>query len=123
MLGELAAALAAFATDLGSRMNGVTVLTLSEFGRRVAENGSGGTDHGHGNCVFVLGGAVAGGRVFGRLPSLAEPDLADGDLPGNTDYRQLVAEIAKKRFGVPTGTLTSVFPGLTPAPMGLIKPS
>jgi uncharacterized protein (DUF1501 family) len=121
-LGELAAALAAFATDLGARMATVTVLTLSEFGRRVAENGSGGTDHGHGNGAFVLGGAVVGGRVHGRWPGRAETALADGDLPGTTDYRQIVAEIAAKRFGVGAGPVASVFPGLRLDPLGIVRP-
>jgi uncharacterized protein (DUF1501 family) len=119
-LGDLADAVAAFATDLGSRMAGVTLVTLSEFGRRVAENGSGGTDHGHGNTVFVLGGAVAGGKVYGSWPGLAPSALVQGDLPGSTDYRQILAEIMTKRFAV--SPVAGVFPGLAAAPMGIVPP-
>ncbi|NHC12584.1 DUF1501 domain-containing protein [Motilibacter deserti] len=108
-LKELGSALAAFAADLGELLGRVTLITLSEFGRRVGENGSGGSDHGHGNCVLMLGGGVVGGRVHGRWPGLAAPSLVDGDLAGTTDYRSILAEILEKRCGVPTG---SVFPGL-----------
>jgi uncharacterized protein (DUF1501 family) len=97
------------------------VITLSEFGRRVAENGSGGTDHGHGNTVFVLGGGVVGGKVYGRWPGLASSGLIQGDLPGSTDYRQILAEIMTKRLGV--GSPTAVFPGLKPAPLGVVRAS
>jgi uncharacterized protein (DUF1501 family) len=118
-LGDLASALAAFATDLGSRMESVTVVTLSEFGRRVAENGSGGTDHGHGNSAFVLGGSVIGGRFYGSWPGLAPSVLVQGDLPGHTDYRQVLAEIAVKRLGA--GDHATLFPGLRPSPLGLVR--
>jgi uncharacterized protein (DUF1501 family) len=84
-LAELAAALAAFATDLGpDGLANVTLLRLSEFGRRVAENGSRGTDHGHGNAMLVLGGGVRGGRVFGRWPGVAPAALVAGDLAATT---------------------------------------
>jgi uncharacterized protein (DUF1501 family) len=118
-LGDLATALAAFATDLGPLMNGVTVVTLSEFGRRVAENGSGGTDHGHANAVLMLGGGINGGKVHGRWPGLGKDDLMDGDLAGTTDYRLVLGEILTKRCGV--GSLTEVFPGLTGSPVGIAK--
>jgi uncharacterized protein (DUF1501 family) len=117
-LAELAAALAAFATDLGSDgLANVTLLTLSEFGRRVAENGSRGTDHGHGNAMFVLGGGVRGGRVFGRWPGLAPGALVAGDLAASTDYRAVIGELLQKRCGV--GSLAEVFPGVAPAALGL----
>ena len=119
-LAELASAMAAFATDLGSLMDGVTVVTLSEFGRRVAENGSGGVDHGHGNAVLMLGGGVNGGQVHGRWPGLAAGDLVDGDLAGTTDYRLVLGEILTRRCGV--STLTDVFPGLTGTPIGVARP-
>jgi uncharacterized protein (DUF1501 family) len=119
-LAELAQSLAAFATDLGPAMDGVTVVTLSEFGRRVAENGSGGVDHGHGNAVLMLGGGVVGGRVHGAWPGLAEADLVDGDLAGVTDYRLVLGEILTKRCGL--GSLSDVFPGLTGTPLGVTHP-
>jgi uncharacterized protein (DUF1501 family) len=117
-LAELAAALAAFATDLGADgLANVTLLTLSEFGRRVAENGSRGTDHGHGNAMFVLGGGVRGGRVYGTWPGLAPAALVAGDLAATTDYRAVIGELLQKRCGV--GSLAEVFPGVAPAALGL----
>ena len=118
-LTELAQALAAFATDLGSRMDGVTVVTLSEFGRRVAENGSGGVDHGHGNAVLMLGGGIDGGKVHGPWPGLDAAALVDGDLAGTTDYRLVLGEILTKRCGV--SSLDQVFPGLSGTPIGVAK--
>jgi uncharacterized protein (DUF1501 family) len=111
-LGDLAAALAAFATDLGpAGMGGVTLLTLSEFGRRVQENGSRGTDHGHGNAMLLLGGNVKGGRVYGRWPGLAPAKLVGGDLAGTTDYRAVIAEVLRRRCGL--ADAGPVFPGLS----------
>jgi uncharacterized protein (DUF1501 family) len=120
-LDELARSLAAFATDLGPLMDGVTVVTLSEFGRRVAENGSGGVDHGHGNAVLMLGGGIVGGKVHGRWPGLAADDLVDGDLAGTTDYRLVLGEILTQRCGV--GSLSEIFPGLSGTPLGLTRPA
>jgi uncharacterized protein (DUF1501 family) len=118
-LDELARCLVAFATDLGPLLDDLTLVTLSEFGRRVQENGSGGTDHGHGNAVLLLGGGVVGGTVHGPWPGLADGDLVDGDLAGATDYRQLLAEVLTARCGV--ASVASVFPGLTPAPLGVVR--
>lgn len=100
-------------------MSKVTLVTLSEFGRRVEENGSGGTDHGHGNAVLLLGGSVVGGVVHGRWPGLADDKLVDGDLAGTTDYRLILAEILTKRCEV--GSLATVFPGLSGAPLGVVR--
>jgi uncharacterized protein (DUF1501 family) len=118
-VSELARAMAAFGTDLGRRLNRVTLVTLSEFGRRVKENGSGGTDHGHGQAVLMLGGGVVGGRVHGRWPGLADADLVDGDLAGTTDYRALLAEVLEKRCG--TSEVSTVFPGLGPERLGVVR--
>jgi uncharacterized protein (DUF1501 family) len=117
-LSALSKALVAFVTDLGDRMADVTLVTLSEFGRRVGENGSGGLDHGHGNACLVLGGGVAGGKVYGRWPGLAADQLDDGDLAGTTDYRTILAEILEKR-----GKLSSaqVFPDLGTERLGMLK--
>ena len=118
-LREFGAALAAFARDLGDRMADVVVLTMSEFGRTVAENGSRGTDHGHATAMLVLGGGVRGGKVYGRWPGLARPQLFEGrDLAVTTDFRTLFAEVATKHLGVQAAPL---FPGFTPppAPLGL----
>jgi uncharacterized protein (DUF1501 family) len=118
-LRELSQGMAAFRDDLGADFGRVTVVTLSEFGRRAAENGSGGTDHGHGNAVLVFGGAVRGGRVYGRWPGLAADRLADGDLAATTDYRSILAEVLGSRLGV---SASSVFPGFKPASLGVVKP-
>lgn len=111
-LSELSAALAAFATDLGTLLDGVTLVTLTEFGRRVEENGSGGTDHGFGQAVMMLGGGVKGGQVHGQWPTLAPGELIDGDLRATTDYRAVLAEILEKRCGASSSNVSSIFPGL-----------
>jgi uncharacterized protein (DUF1501 family) len=118
-LDELAKALAAFATDLGPLLAGVTLVTLSEFGRRVEENGSAGVDHGHGNAVLLMGGGVVGGRVHGRWPGLGAADLVDGDLAGVVDYRLVLGEVLQKRCGL--GSLAPVFPGLRGTPLGVVR--
>ena len=119
--GRLAQALAAFAQDLGALMSRVVVVTVSEFGRRAAENGSGGTDHGHGNAMLLLGGGVVGGRVHGRWPGLAPSALDAGDLAGTTDYRDVLGELLVTRCGVPAGSLGDVFPGHRLQPLGLAR--
>ena len=114
-LSDFANALAAFARDLGESMEDVLVLTMSEFGRTVRENGNRGTDHGHGTAMLVLGGAVRGGRVYGRWPGLAAEQLFEGrDLAITTDFRQLFAEVAFKHLGVPREA--RIFPGFVPSP-------
>ena len=118
-LKELAEALAAFAADLGPHFARTTVVTMSEFGRRVAENGSNGTDHGYGNAVLLLGGGVVGGKVHGRWPGLAPASLDQGDLAGTTDYRDVLGELLQARCGV--GDLAPVFPGFRHTPLGLAR--
>jgi uncharacterized protein (DUF1501 family) len=115
-LTELSTALAAFAKELGDDLSKVTLITLSEFGRRAEENGSQGLDHGHGNAVLVVGGGIKPG-VHGRWPGLGPDKLVDGDLAGTTDYRSIVSEVLKKRCGV--SSTTDVFPGFKPRPVGL----
>jgi uncharacterized protein (DUF1501 family) len=118
-LADFATTLAAFATDLGSAgLAKVTLITLSEFGRRVGENASRGLDHGNGNAMFVLGGGVRGKRVYGSWPGLAPAKLVDGDLRGTTDYRSVIGEILQKRCG--HGSLAPVFPGVKPTSFGLV---
>lgn len=108
-LSELANCLSAFATDLGGWYNKTSVVTMSEFGRRAAENSSGGLDHGHGNVMFLMGGNVVGGRVHGTWPGMSDGQLDDGDLAGANDFRVVLAEILRKRCG--QAGLGSVFPG------------
>ena len=100
-------------------MAGVTVVTMSEFGRRAHENGSGGTDHGHGNVMFLMGGGVNGGQVHTRWPGLAPAALDDGDLAITTDYRDVLAEVVTRRLLNPA--LDQVFPGYTPGAVGVVK--
>lgn len=108
-LRELCEGLAAFARDLGEALNRTTVVTMSEFGRRVAENDSGGVDHGLGNAMLLLGGSVVGGRVHGVWPGLEDAQLDDGDLAGANDFRVVLAEILSKRCH--QSGLATVFPG------------
>jgi uncharacterized protein (DUF1501 family) len=115
-LTELGLALAAFNKDLGAQMADVTLVTLSEFGRRVAENGSGGLDHGHGNVSLVMGGGVRGGKMYGQWPGLAAANLDAGDLAGTTDYRTILAEALEQRAKLAS---TEVFPGLSSDRLGM----
>ena len=117
-LTDLGQALAAFWTDLGSHQGKVSLVTLSEFGRRVEENASGGLDHGLGNISFVMGGHVNGGRMYGRWPGLASSQLINGDVAGLTDYRTILAELLEKRTHTST---RDVFPGLDSSRLGLAR--
>ncbi|MBI3634754.1 MAG: DUF1501 domain-containing protein [Candidatus Rokubacteria bacterium] len=109
-LREFAAALGAFTRDLGDRMADVVVLTMSEFGRTVAENGNRGTDHGHATAMLVLGGPVRGGRVYGRWPGLGRAQLfEERDLAVTTDFRALFHEVAVRHLGL--SPHTTLFPG------------
>ena len=117
-LRELAGALAAFTQDLGERMADVVVLTMSEFGRTVAENGNRGTDHGHATAMLVLGGGVRGGKVYGRWPGLGRERLFEGrDLAVTTDFRALFSEVATRHRGVPLSA--GLFPGWTSPPSAI----
>jgi uncharacterized protein (DUF1501 family) len=114
-LRELGDSLAAFAQDLGDRMSDVVVLTMSEFGRTVAENGSVGTDHGHGTAMFVMGGRVRGGRVAGRWPGLDPAQRFEGrDLAVTTDFRDLFGEVLVRHLGM--SDLATIFPGHDASP-------
>ena len=112
---EFSQSLTALDRDLGERMRDVVVLTMSEFGRTVRENGNRGTDHGHATAMLVLGGPVKGGRVVGKWPGLAREQLYEGrDLAVTTDFRQLFAEVAVRHLGVPSAA--PLFPGFTTNP-------
>ena len=120
MIAGFARALDAFMRDLGPLLRQkVTVVTISEFGRRVEENGNRGLDHGWGNMMLVAGGGVRGGRYYGSWPGLGTSKLVDGDLKVTTDYRNVLGEIVQKRMG---RTATKVFPGLKPSFLDLIGP-
>ena len=109
-LKEFSEAIAAFWNDLGQDAEHVTLVTMSEFGRTARQNGTGGTDHGHGNVMFVLGGGIRGGKVYGQWPGLEDHQLNEGrDLAVTTDFRQVLAEATQHALG--TRDLASVFPG------------
>ena len=117
MTADLAAALAAFDADTLGLAQSHTVVVISEFGRRVAENGSAGLDHGHGNACLVLGQGIAGGRVYGQWPGLAPAQLDQGDLAITTDFRDVLGEVLVRRMG--TADLGVVFPEHVYSPIGV----
>jgi uncharacterized protein (DUF1501 family) len=109
-LAEFGQSLAAFYQDLGDRMEDVTLVSMSEFGRTAKENGDRGTDHGHANVMFVLGGDVRGGKIYGDWPGLHEEQLHEGrDLALTTDFRDVLGELVSRHLG--NSNLRSVFPG------------
>jgi len=112
-LDDFARGVAALARDLGDRMDEVVILTMSEFGRAVAENGNRGTDHGHGNAMMVIGGDnVRGGKVYGRWPGLAREQRYEGrDLAVTTDFRSVFAEVVRGHLGVTDPR--AIFPGFS----------
>jgi uncharacterized protein (DUF1501 family) len=114
-LDDFARGIAALARDLGDRMSDIVILTMSEFGRAVAENGNRGTDHGHGNAMMIIGGQnVRGGKVYGRWPGLAREQRYEGrDLAVTTDFRSVFSEVVRGHLGV-TNT-SAIFPGFTNA--------
>ncbi|HZT59895.1 MAG TPA: DUF1501 domain-containing protein [Pyrinomonadaceae bacterium] len=111
LLTQFSQGINALVTDLGpARMQDVVILTMSEFGRTVRQNGTGGTDHGHANAMFVVGGPVRGGRVYGQWPGLRDDQLFEGrDLALTTDFRDVFSEVAAKHLGAVD--LKKVFPG------------
>jgi uncharacterized protein (DUF1501 family) len=110
-LGGFGQALAALHQDLGDRMADVVVVTMSEFGRAVHQNGNRGTDHGHGTCFFTMGGSIKGGKVYGDWPTLAPDKLfQERDLAITTDFRDVFSEICTRHFNVPTTALPQLFP-------------
>jgi len=123
LLRDLGQGIAAFHQDMGDRMGEVVFVSMSEFGRTARENGNRGTDHGHANCMFVMGGGVKGGRVYSRWPGMSEGELYQGrDLAVTTDYRSVIGEIMTKHLG--NHDLKTVFPGFANDPrqfLGMIK--
>jgi uncharacterized protein (DUF1501 family) len=114
-LEDFSRGIAALTTDLGDRMADTVVLTMSEFGRAVAENGNRGTDHGHGNAMFVIGGDVRGGRVYGKWPGLSQDKRFEGrDLAVTTDFRDVFGEIVVRHLGVTDAR--PIFPGYAISP-------
>jgi len=121
LLRQFGSALAAFSQDMGDRMADIVVVTMSEFGRTAQENGNGGTDHGHGDVMMVLGGPVRGGKVYGKWPGLEKEQLFEGrDLAVTTDYRDVLGELVSGHLG--QKNLGEVFPGYQPGEsLGLLR--
>ena len=119
-LKEFSEAIAAFWKDMGQDAEHITLVTMSEFGRTARQNGTGGTDHGHGNVMFVLGGSIKGGKVYGRWPGLDDSQLNEGrDLAVTTDFRQVLGEATYQTLG--TRDLSSIFPGAALSPAQFLK--
>ena len=119
-LREFGQGIAAFLTDLGPSRDEVMLVTMSEFGRTVRENGSRGTDHGHGNTMLLFGNALNGGRVHGRWPGLEKSQLHEGrDLEITTDFRSVLAEVAQRHLRA--SNLANVFPGFSPQAVGALR--
>src|SRR4051812_2527559 len=111
-LDDFSRSIAALVTDLGDRMADTVVLTMSEFGRAVNENGNRGTDHGHGNAMIIIGGGVRGGKVYGKWPGLSvDKRYERRDLAVTTDFRDVFAEIITRHLGVPDSEARQIFPG------------
>ena len=119
VLRDFSQALSAFWIDLGDLAEDTVVITMSEFGRTARENGNRGTDHGHANVMFVLGGPVKGGRVYGRWPGLDQSQLYEGrDLALTTDFRRVIGEAVARHMG--NQNLAQVFPGFDNRPEGFL---
>ena len=103
-------------------MRNVVIITMTEFGRAIRQNGSGGTDHGHASCLFVAGGPINGGKVYGQWPGLAPEQLYEGrDLALTTDFRNVFSEILQKHMG--TRNVAKVFPKFEAAPsLNILQP-
>jgi uncharacterized protein (DUF1501 family) len=115
LLRDLGQGLAAFHQDMGDKMENIVFVSMSEFGRTAHENGNRGTDHGHANCMFLMGGPVKGGKVYTRWPGLSEGQLYQGrDLAVTTDFRSVLGEIISKQLG--NNDLAKVFPGFDNSP-------
>jgi uncharacterized protein (DUF1501 family) len=120
LLDDLAQGLAAFHADLIEQAKRISVVVMSEFGRRLQENGSFGTDHGHAGAMLLLGGHVKGGMVHGQWPGLAQEQLVGpGDLAVTTDYRDILSELCLKRLQ--NSNLAEIFPGWTLQDRGVFE--
>jgi hypothetical protein len=120
-LADLGGSIASFREDLGVLWSRVTVVTVTEFGRRVSENQSTGTEHGWGTSTFVAGGGVNGGKIHGRFPGLDDKQLKDGDLVVTADYRSLLTEILTRRAGITAQGAEQVFPNFRPEVLSVMK--
>jgi uncharacterized protein (DUF1501 family) len=120
-LADIAGSISAFREDLGVVWSRVTVVTVTEFGRRVSQNQSSGTEHGWGSSTFVAGGGVNGGKIHGKFPGLDDKQLKDGDLVVTADYRSLLTEILTRRAGITAEGASQVFPNFKPEVLSVMK--
>jgi uncharacterized protein (DUF1501 family) len=117
-LTDFSRSIGALVTDLGDRMDDIVILSMSEFGRMVRQNGNGGTDHGHAGAMFVIGGGVKGGKVHGTWPGLEREQLYEGrDLALTTDFRAVFADVLSRHLGA--ADLSPVFPGYAGKPFSV----
>ena len=114
--GTATACARSWTTSAPTRRSRVTVAVMTEFGRRVAMNASGGTDHGHGSVMWLLGGGLAGSGVYGKWTPLSANSVDGGDVPGVNNPFDVLGELVQKRLNV--GALSTVFNGYTPTPLG-----
>ena len=120
-LADIAGSISALREDLGVVWSRVTVVTVTEFGRRVSQNNSSGTEHGWGSSTFVAGGGVNGGKIHGKFPGLDDKQLKDGDLVVTADYRSLLTEIITRRAGITAEGASQVFPNFKPEVLSVMK--
>ena len=119
-VGDLSNAISAFWTDIGTMQDDVEVMTMTEFGRTVRQNGSNGTDHGRASCMFILGNDVNGGKVHGSVPELSIENLEDSrDLPVTTDFRAVFNEVASGHLKI--ANKSKLFPEWTGKNIGILK--
>jgi uncharacterized protein (DUF1501 family) len=120
-LKSLGDGLATLAQALGNVYSNTAILVVSEFGRTVAENGNGGTDHGHGNVMWLLGGAVKGGKVYGEWPGLSQSQLYQGrDLAVTTDFRDAIATVLERHLQLDGAKINQIFPNYSPQKIGVV---
>jgi uncharacterized protein (DUF1501 family) len=107
--------------DLGSLWNSVTIVTVTEFGRRLQENASAGLDHGWGSAMFVMGGGVKGGKIVANWPGLAPENLHNGDLAVTLDYRHVISDVLRYRGNLSSTEINAIFPGFQFQDLGLAR--
>lgn len=118
---RLSGAITAFKKDLGAYWQKVTIVTVTEFGRRVEQNAQEGLDHGWASAMFVINGAGKAGSIHAKWPGVEENDLVDGDLKVTTDYRDVLAEVLTKRAGVSASAISNILPGFKPQALGILS--
>jgi uncharacterized protein (DUF1501 family) len=113
--------IAAFRADLGGLWNQTTLVTVTEFGRRLTENGSAGLDHGWASAMFVMGGGINGGKIVADWPGISAADLNNGDLRVTLDYRHVIADVLRFRSNLTSAEISAIFPNFKAQALGLAK--